>query len=62
MPIGILEQLRVLPGTFSRKVFVIRGKGKLVLHVEQIGKADALPVIERLAVLVERVVGVVGEK
>jgi hypothetical protein len=58
MPIGILEQLRVLPGTFSRKVFVIHGKGKLVLHVEQIGKADALPVIERLAVLAERVVGV----
>jgi hypothetical protein len=62
VPIGIMEQLRGLPVTFSRKVFLIRGKGKLVLHVEQIGKAEALPVIERLAVLAERIVGVVGER
>ena len=48
LPIRLLERLRELPATLLSKIFVIRGKGKLVFHVEETGKADALTLIEKL--------------
>ena len=48
IPIRLLERLRELPAALSGKVFVIRGKEQLVLHVEETGKADALTLIEKL--------------
>ncbi|MBV8213177.1 MAG: hypothetical protein JOZ08_08115 [Verrucomicrobia bacterium] len=48
LPIQLLERLGDLPAPLLSKIFVIRGKGKLVFHVEETGRADALSLIERL--------------
>jgi hypothetical protein len=48
LPIRLFERLRELPAALLGKIFVIRGKGQLVLHVEETGKADALTLIEKL--------------
>jgi hypothetical protein len=48
LPIDLLERLSELPATLLSKTFVIKGKGKLVFHVEETGRADSLSLIERL--------------
>ena len=48
LPIQLLKKLDELPAPLLAKIFVIRGKGKLVFHVEETGRADALSLIERL--------------
>jgi len=48
LPIQLLERLSELPAPLLSKIFVIRGKGKLVFHVEETRRADALIQIERL--------------
>ena len=55
LPLRLLEKLRELPSGLLSNVFVIRGKQKLVLHVEETGKVDALILIERLRVLAQQV-------
>ena len=48
LPIQLLERLGQLPAPLLSKIFVIRGKGKLVFHVEETRRADSLSLIERL--------------
>jgi hypothetical protein len=48
LPIELLRRLRELPTPLLSKVFVIRGEGKLVFHVEETRRADSLSLIERL--------------
>ena len=48
LPIQLLRKLGELPPPLLNKIFVIRGKGKLVFHVEETRRADALSLIERL--------------
>ena len=48
LPIELLRRLRELPTPLLSKIFVIRGKGKLVFHVEETRRADSLSLIERL--------------
>ena len=48
LPIQLLHRLGELPPPLLSKIFVIRGKGKLVFHVEETRQADALRLIERL--------------
>jgi hypothetical protein len=48
LPIELLQRLRELPTPLLSKIFVIRGKGKLVFHVEETRRADSLSLIERL--------------
>ena len=48
LPIELLERLRELPAPLLSKIFVIRGKGKLVFHVEETRRAESLSLIERL--------------
>ena len=48
LPIELLKRLRELPTPLMSKIFVIRGKGKLVFHVEETRRADSLSLIERL--------------
>ena len=48
LPIELLQRLRELPTPLLSKIFVIRGKGKLVFHVEETRRADSLNLIERL--------------
>ena len=48
LPIQLLQKLCELPPALLSKTFVIRGKGKLVFHVEETRRADALSLIERL--------------
>jgi hypothetical protein len=48
LPIRLLERLQELPRPLLSKIFVIRGKGKLVFHVEETRRADSLTLIERL--------------
>jgi hypothetical protein len=48
LPVKLLERLRELPAPLLTKIFVIKGKGKLVFHVEETRRADSLSLIERL--------------
>lgn len=48
LPIELLQRLRELPTPLLSKIFVIRGEGKLVFHVEETRRADSLSLIERL--------------
>jgi hypothetical protein len=48
LPIQLLEKLGELPPPLLSKIFVIRGKGRLVFHVEETRRADSLSLIERL--------------
>ena len=48
LPLQLLQRLGELPAPLLSKIFVIRGKGKLVFHVEETRRADALSLIERL--------------
>ena len=48
LPIQLLKRLEELPAPLLSKIFVIRGKGKLVFHVEETRRAEALSLIERL--------------
>jgi hypothetical protein len=48
LPIELLERLRELPTPLLSKILVIRGKGKLVFHVEETRRAESLSLIERL--------------
>jgi hypothetical protein len=48
LPIELLRRLRELPTPLLSKIFVIRGEGKLVFHVEETRRADSLSLIERL--------------
>ena len=48
LPIELLQRLRELPAPLLSKIFVIKGKGKLVFHVEETRRAESLNLIERL--------------
>jgi hypothetical protein len=54
LPLQLLERLGELPAPLLSKIFVVRGKGKLVFHVEETGRADALSLIERLTLWANR--------
>ena len=54
LPIQLLERLGELPAPLLSKIFVIRGKGKLVFHIEETRRADALSLIERLMLWANR--------
>jgi len=54
LPIQLLERLRELPAPLLSKIFVIKGKGKLVFHVEETRRADSLNLIERLMLWANR--------
>jgi hypothetical protein len=54
LPIRLLERLHELPAPLLSKIFVIKGKGKLVFHVEETQRADSLTLIERLMLWANR--------
>jgi hypothetical protein len=54
LPIQLLERLRELPAPLLSKIFVIKGKGKLVFHIEETRRADSLSLIERLMLWANR--------
>jgi hypothetical protein len=54
LPIQLLERLSELPAPLLSKIFVIKGKGKLVFHVEETRRADSLSLIERLMLWANR--------
>jgi len=54
LPIQLLERLGELPAPLLSKIFVIRGKGKLVFHIEETRRAEALSLIERLMLWANR--------
>lgn len=56
LPLQLLERLGELPAPLLSKIFVIRGKGKVVFHVEETRCADALSLIERLMLWANRAV------